>query len=73
MTQIASKLLPKLEGSFLWVVLVVPVLNEMIDAGETLAIVMAELERTPEGLYALFNDILRKSDRDMAKCISLFQ
>jgi len=73
MDEVRMNLLHKSAGIFLWVVLVVPGLNDLIDNGERLDVVLAELDRTPGDLDALFSDILRRSDKDKAKCILLFQ
>ncbi|KAK5074539.1 hypothetical protein LTR24_010140 [Lithohypha guttulata] len=71
--EVRKNLLHKSAGIFLWVVLVVPRLNELIDSGERPDTVLAELDQSPKDLDALFGDILRGNDKDKAKCIFVFQ
>ena len=58
---------------FLWVVLVVPILNAMHDRGASKSILLVHLETLPQGLHDLFKQVLFKSKSDIATTILLFQ
>ncbi|KAJ9650855.1 hypothetical protein H2198_009842, partial [Neophaeococcomyces mojaviensis] len=58
---------------FLWVVLVVSMLNEIDDRGTLLIDMRARLDTIPEDLNDLFAEILTKSNYDIEVCIALLQ
>lgn len=73
MDQLRRKVQRKSAGVFLWVVLVVPMLNTAFDRGKSLEDASKRLEDIPEELDALLFDILAKSKEDIDQCISLLQ
>ncbi|KAJ9661292.1 hypothetical protein H2198_002035 [Neophaeococcomyces mojaviensis] len=58
---------------FLWVVLVVEMLNRLDDYGAPLSDMKARLETIPADLNDLFRDILLKSDHGIETSVLLFQ
>lgn len=73
MDELRQKVQHKSGGIFLWVVLVVPMLNIVFDRGKSLEEASKRLEDIPEELDALFVEILAKSDEDVDDCVSLLQ
>ncbi|KAI0377888.1 ankyrin repeat-containing domain protein [Hypomontagnella monticulosa] len=70
---IKSQILQKANGVFLWVVLVVPMLNKIFDSGR-MAALNEQLQRLPSKLSLLFHDMLIRDaeDREAALlCIQL--
>ncbi|KAI0410495.1 hypothetical protein F5X98DRAFT_368766 [Xylaria grammica] len=61
---IRTELLQKAAGVFMWVVLVVNILNEEFQRGRIFA-VKKRLQETPAELSALFKDILRRDNKNM--------
>ncbi|KAI3321417.1 hypothetical protein HD806DRAFT_523905 [Xylariaceae sp. AK1471] len=70
--QVASKvkveLLEKAAGVFLWVVLVVKILNEEYEDGRLFA-VRNRLKEVPAGLSELFKDILRRDNKNTTELL----
>ncbi|KAI1170090.1 hypothetical protein F4777DRAFT_570567 [Nemania sp. FL0916] len=62
---VRTTLLEKAAGVFMWVVLVVNILNQEYKSGRIFA-VKKRLEETPAELSALFKDILRRDNKNMA-------
>ena len=67
------KILNKSARVFLWVVLVVEMLNKLDDYGAPLSDMTARLETIPAGLNELFREILMKSDYGIETSILFFQ
>lgn len=63
----------KSAGIFLWVVLVVPILNHIHDQGKSVADMTIYLERLPKDLEGLFADILARDAAELRSCVSLLQ
>lgn len=61
----------KSQGVFLWVVLVVPMLNNLFSTGSSIADTADLLQQIPADLNALFNDILTRSTDDIQECLAL--
>lgn len=60
-------------GVFLWVVLVVPILNRLCDNGYTAKMRAKQLERVPPGLFDVFNSLILRDSEDLQECITLLQ
>lgn len=58
---------------FLWVVLVVPMLDEVQDHPGLVRDMRKRLDEIPKDLNELFAEILKRSDRDIESCIALLQ
>ncbi|KAK5072101.1 hypothetical protein LTR51_006586 [Lithohypha guttulata] len=58
---------------FLWVVLVVPILNHMYDRGKNISDMMRYLESLPKDLEGLFAEILARDADEVRNCVSLLQ
>ncbi|KAJ9219632.1 hypothetical protein DTO271D3_6675 [Paecilomyces variotii] len=69
---IKQKVLERSSGIFLWVVLVVQMLNKLIDRGQIHKI-RQELLKIPNGLHELLEDILMRGDRNMAEMVLCLQ
>lgn len=68
-----AQILKRSARIFLWVVLVVQILNKLDDRGAPLSDMRARLETIPAGLNELFKEILVKSDLGIETSILLFQ
>lgn len=66
-------LLKKASGVFLWVVLVVPMLNRVHNQGKGPAQMRAKLNSIPDTLHELFRNILDRTYEDAEECVLLFQ
>lgn len=64
MQEVAAQVLEKASGVFLWVVLVVNILNKVYSGGRMYAI-KERLRETPAQLSELFKDMLRRDFEDM--------
>ncbi|KAI0410229.1 hypothetical protein F5X98DRAFT_387040 [Xylaria grammica] len=62
----------KAHGIFLWVVLVVAMLNKAYDEGRHEAM-QKTLDELPEGLEGMFDTILGQGDSDKTELVSMFQ
>ncbi|GAP83599.2 putative NACHT and Ankyrin domain protein [Rosellinia necatrix] len=69
---IRTTLLEKAAGVFLWVVLVVNILNDEFRGGRIFA-VKKRLQEIPAGLSELFKDILRRDNKNMADLLLCIQ
>ncbi|KAK5088796.1 hypothetical protein LTR05_003018 [Lithohypha guttulata] len=58
---------------FLWVVLVIPILNHMHDQGKSVGDMMRYLESLPKDLEGLFAEILARDTDELRSCVSLLQ
>ncbi|KAF3200935.1 hypothetical protein TWF679_000560 [Orbilia oligospora] len=70
--QIREEILKKSSGIFLWVVLVVQILNKVYDGGGRPSLLRQRFEELPVGLSDLFKEILIKdteNKRDLLLCI----
>ena len=66
-------ILSRSQGIFLWVVLVVPILNRVYNHGRGVAAMTKKLEDVPQGLHELFSSILSRDADDFGECITLFR
>jgi len=73
MHDLRQEVCTKSMGVFLWVVLVVPILNDTYDAGSSLEATREHLKMIPPELDALFAEILTKSTEDIEESVSLLQ
>ncbi|KAI0536649.1 hypothetical protein GGR58DRAFT_380186 [Xylaria digitata] len=69
---VRTELLQKAAGVFMWVVLVVTILNEEFQRGRIFA-VKRRLQETPAELSELFKDILRRDKKNMADLLLSIQ
>ncbi|POR31456.1 Uncharacterized protein TPAR_08331 [Tolypocladium paradoxum] len=69
---ILAEILRKAGGVFMWVVLVVGILNKEIDRGHMLR-VERRLQQIPQELSALFRDILTRDNENMAEALLSLQ
>ncbi|KAI1115623.1 hypothetical protein F5Y14DRAFT_409764 [Nemania sp. NC0429] len=69
---VRTELLQKAAGVFMWVVLVVNILNEEFQRGRIFA-VKTRLQETPAELSELFKDILRRDQKNMADLLLSIQ
>ncbi|KAJ9355337.1 hypothetical protein DTO280E4_6552 [Paecilomyces variotii] len=69
---IKKEVLKRSSGIFLWVVLVVQMLNKLIDRGQ-IHKVRQELLKIPNGLHELLEDILMRGERNMAEMVLCLQ
>lgn len=67
------KILEKSAHVFLWVVLVVEILNRLDDSGAPFSDMQARLETTPASLNELFRDILLRSDDGIESSVLFFK
>ncbi|KAI1176299.1 ankyrin repeat-containing domain protein [Nemania sp. FL0916] len=72
MTSIHEEIIQKAEGIFLWVVLVVAMLNKAYDDGRDEA-AQAVLEEVPSDLEGVFNQLLEKADPHKAELVRMLQ
>ncbi|KAJ9653118.1 hypothetical protein H2198_007668 [Neophaeococcomyces mojaviensis] len=66
-------LLQRSAGIFLWVVLVIRILNQVHDRGRGMAAMRTRLESTPQALSDLFTSILTRNQEDFEECITLLR
>jgi len=71
--EICGQLQAKSSGIFMWVVLVVAILNKEYDQGRTARHLQKTLERLPSDLHALFRDILTKDCNNRDEVIVCLQ
>jgi ankyrin repeat protein/nucleoside phosphorylase len=71
-TQIEAEILERASGIFLWVVLVVQMLNKEYDHGRIHAL-RKRLDEIPNGLNELFRDILTRDGQNMEELILCLQ
>jgi hypothetical protein len=69
---VRTELLQKAAGVFMWVVLVINILNEEFQRGRIFA-VKRRLQETPAELSELFKDILRRDNKNMADLLLSIQ
>ena len=62
--EVRTEIIRKAAGIFMWVVLVVPVLNREFERGRIFA-VKKRLQEIPAGLSELFKDLLRRDNENM--------
>jgi hypothetical protein len=72
MEELRDKVCQKSSRVFLWVVLVIPILNQLYDRGQVAAM-EKRLEEIPEGLDGLFAEILARNADDIDSSILLLQ
>jgi len=65
MDELGQEVLQKAAAVFLWVVLVVPLLNRVYDRGQGLKQMMDKLKSIPKGFHELFSDLLERSDEGL--------
>jgi len=73
MDDLRERLSNKSAGIFLWVVLVIPILNSIHDSGKDVDDMLAELDALPDELHSLFDTILRRSAKDFDDCVRALQ
>lgn len=71
--ELSQELCEKSAGIFLWIVLVVPMLNCNYDEGGNLKTAKTLLNDLPVDLDSLFYNILSRSTNNVDECVSLFQ
>jgi ankyrin repeat protein len=71
--RLRAEILNKSARIFLWVVLVVQILNKLDDRGVPLSEMKARLKTIPAGLNELFQEILMKSDDGIETSMLFFQ
>lgn len=71
-SEVESKLLGMSSGIFLWVVLVIPILNREYSKGKISAL-RKRLDEIPPGLDALFHSILARDNDDMQELLGCLQ
>lgn len=71
--ELRARICQKSAGIFLWVVLVVPMLNKIHDQGLGFDAMQRRLDQVPPGLKGLFADILAKDMEEMHNCVTLLQ
>lgn len=72
-TGLRKTLAQKSEKVFLWVALVVPMLNKAYDHGGGPRAMIALLKQIPKGLNALFSEILSKTSECFSECETLLR
>lgn len=72
-SRLASLVHRKSQGVFLWIVLVVRILNRSSDRGADLPTLIAQLEELPSELNHLFSEILSRTQDNISDCVSLLQ
>lgn len=60
-------------GVFLWVVLVIPILNRGFDSGKSVAAMRQELLRIPQDLHNMFVELLSRDAENMNECIAVLR
>ncbi|KAH7041469.1 uncharacterized protein B0I36DRAFT_371660 [Microdochium trichocladiopsis] len=70
---ISSQIQAKAGSVFMWVVLVVKILNEQSDSGLHPAALRKELDRIPQDLHALFRDILQRDTKNRSNLLLCIQ
>lgn len=73
MSALCEVLNTKSAGIFLWVILVIELLNQIYDRGEGFDAMAKCLRRVPETLKGVFTEILCRSSEDVRTCLSLFR
>ena len=73
MDRLRRNLLDQSSGLFLWVDLVVPMLNKAYDQGKTSMAMLRKLEEIPRDLQDLFAQIFSKDQEDLEECITLLE
>lgn len=68
-----AQLCGKSAGIFLWVVLVIPILNQIYDEGQGLNALKRYLKILPPDLEGLFAKILARDAKEVNACVSLLQ
>ncbi|KAJ1330839.1 ankyrin repeat domain-containing protein 50 [Microdochium nivale] len=70
---ISTRLRVKAASIFMWVVLVVKILNEQADSGLHPVALRKELDRIPQDLHELFRDILQRDTESRGKLLLCIQ
>lgn len=73
MDEIRQTVLSKASGVFLWVALMVSMLNRQFNRGEGLSAMKAELERASAKVQDLFYDILTRDQDETEDCVVLLR
>ncbi|KAK5073323.1 hypothetical protein LTR70_010394 [Exophiala xenobiotica] len=68
-----AKLLQKSGNIFLWVVLVITMLNDKHDSGSSVAMLLEHLRTLPDELHGLFRNVVLRDNTDIASTVRLFQ
>jgi len=68
-----KEVLRKSAGVFLWVVLVVQMLNKMCDQGKRPGVMLKTLGSIPQDLHNLFANLVNPDVEDFQECITLFR
>lgn len=73
MEKLQCKLLEKASGVFLWVVLVVRMLNQLHDGGRSVQDMYRRLEEVPAEIEDLLDSVLHRDRKDLDECMALLQ
>ena len=73
MQKLRCTILSRSQGIFLWVVLVIPMLNRIYNQGKGSSAMVQLLEGVPQGLHELFGTILSRNEEDFSEFVTLFQ
>ncbi|KAK5943293.1 hypothetical protein PMZ80_004300 [Knufia obscura] len=68
-----TEVLKRSSGIFLWVVLVVQLLNTMCDRGEPSAVILKEVRSIPKDLHDLFAKLLKSSNKEPEACMTVLR
>lgn len=71
--ELRQRLLKRSAGVFLWVVLVISVLNKAYQRGQKFTTILAKLEEIPSDLHSVFHQILSRDLEDIDKCYMLLE
>lgn len=72
-SELQERIMKKAAGIFLWVVLVIHMLNREYKKGKGLASMYRELDRAPEKVQELFKAILARKNGNKEECITLLR
>lgn len=71
--ELVKKLCHKSQGIFLWVVLVIPVMEKLYSKGYEVQDLYKKLEDIPEDLDRLFAEIILRDEEDINECLLLLR
>lgn len=69
--EIQRLLLDRAQGVFLWVVLVLPMMQRLYNQGRNSSTMVAKLEIVPQSLHDLFDAVLSRDSDDFDECVAL--
>lgn len=68
-----ATILRRSDHVFLWVILVIPMLNRACDQGKSVSVLKSQLNAIPQDLHDLFKSILQRNMEDMQECVYLLR